>query len=68
MKFTKTLLQEVGLEPERLEMFNMSSSEGPSFAAAVEEMTKRAKELGPSPLRPKEGEKKAPSEGQQVAS
>jgi len=47
----KGLLAEVGLEPERLEMFNMGASDATKFAAAVEEMTKRAKELGPSPLR-----------------
>jgi F420-non-reducing hydrogenase iron-sulfur subunit len=44
-------LAEVGLEPERLEMFNMGASDATKFTAAVEEMTKRAKELGPSPLR-----------------
>jgi coenzyme F420-reducing hydrogenase delta subunit len=47
-------LVEVGLEPERLEMFNMGASDATKFTAAVEEMTKRAKELGPSPLRKRE--------------
>lgn len=53
MKFTKGLLKEIGIEPERLEMFNMSSSMAPAFAQAVEEMTRRALELGPSPLKRK---------------
>jgi F420-non-reducing hydrogenase iron-sulfur subunit len=44
-------LAEVGLEPERLEMFNMGASDATKFTAAVKEMTKRAKELGPNPLR-----------------
>lgn len=39
------------MEPERLEMFNMGASDATKFTAAVEEMTKRARELGPSPLR-----------------
>jgi coenzyme F420-reducing hydrogenase delta subunit len=40
----------MGIEPERLEMFNLSSSEGPRFAAICKEMTDRAYKLGPSPV------------------
>jgi coenzyme F420-reducing hydrogenase delta subunit len=47
----KKLLQEIGLEPERLDMFNLSSAEGPRFAEIVTEMNRRLKQLGPSPLR-----------------
>jgi coenzyme F420-reducing hydrogenase delta subunit len=48
----KQLLAEIGLEPERLEMFNLSSAEGTRFAAIVQEMSDRIRRLGPSPLRP----------------
>ena len=48
----KQLLEEIGLEPERLEMFNLSSAEGIRFAEIVTEMTDRLARLGPSPLRP----------------
>jgi coenzyme F420-reducing hydrogenase delta subunit len=48
----KELLGEVGLEPERLEMFNLSSAEGGRFAEIVTTMVQRLKQLGPSPLRP----------------
>ncbi len=41
---------QMGIEPERLEMFNLSSSEGPRFAAIAKEMTERAYQLGPSPV------------------
>jgi F420-non-reducing hydrogenase iron-sulfur subunit len=41
----------MGFEPERLEMFNLSSSEGPRFAAIAQEMAERAFKLGPSPVR-----------------
>jgi len=34
-------------------MFNMSASEGPKFAAAANEMTRRAQDLGPNPMRAK---------------
>ena len=47
----KQMLEEIGLEPERLEMFNLSSAEGTRFAEIVTEMNERIAQLGPSPLR-----------------
>jgi F420-non-reducing hydrogenase iron-sulfur subunit len=47
----KILLKEIGLEPDRLEMFNLSSAQGTRFAEIVTEMNTRLKRLGPSPLR-----------------
>ncbi len=47
----KKLLEEVGIEPERVEMFNIGASDAPLFASAVNEMTERARKLGPNPLR-----------------
>jgi len=44
-------MEEVGLEPERLEMYNISASNAPLFAQACNEMTERARKLGPNPLR-----------------
>jgi len=41
----------VGIEPERVEMFNMGASDAPLFAATCNEMTERAKNLGPNPLK-----------------
>jgi coenzyme F420-reducing hydrogenase delta subunit len=40
------------MEPERVAMYNLSSAQGPRFAEIAEEMTAKAKELGPSPLNP----------------
>ena len=48
----RQFLAEIGLEPERLEMFNLSSAEGPRFAEIVTTMVARIKLLGRSPLRP----------------
>ncbi len=45
------MLEEVGIEPERVEMFNMGASDAPLFAATCNEMTERAKRLGPNPLK-----------------
>ena len=47
----KKLLADIGLEPERLEFFHVPASAGPLFAQRAEEMTNRARELGPNPLR-----------------
>jgi coenzyme F420-reducing hydrogenase delta subunit len=48
----KALLGEIGIEPERLEMFNLSSAEGGRFAEIVTEMTGRVRRLGLSPIKP----------------
>ncbi len=47
----RQLLGEIGLEPERLEMFNLSSAEGTRFAEIATTMVARIKRLGRSPLR-----------------
>ena len=49
--YAKTLLEQVGLEPDRLEMYFLSSAEGVRFAEIATEMTERARRLGPNPLR-----------------
>jgi F420-non-reducing hydrogenase iron-sulfur subunit len=46
--YVKRLLEEVGINPDRVEMFNLSSAMGGRFAEIVEEMTKRIKEIGPA--------------------
>jgi coenzyme F420-reducing hydrogenase delta subunit len=51
VKYTKKLLAEVGLEPERLEIYFLSSAEGARFAEIATEMTERARQLGPNPLK-----------------
>ena len=45
--YVKRLLEEVGTNPQRVEMFNLSSAMGGRFGEIVEEMTQRIKELGP---------------------
>jgi F420-non-reducing hydrogenase iron-sulfur subunit len=45
------LMREIGLLPERLQMFNLSSAQGSRFAEIVTEMHERVRELGPSPIR-----------------
>jgi hypothetical protein len=51
VNYAKKLLAQVGLEPERLEMFFLSSAEGAHFAQIATEMPERARRLGPNPLK-----------------
>lgn len=45
------LLDTLGIGGQRLQMYNLSSSDGPMFARFAEEMEIRILELGPSPIR-----------------
>jgi coenzyme F420-reducing hydrogenase delta subunit len=45
------LLSHIGLEPERMHMFNMSAAMAGEFVEAAKEMVERVSTLGPSPLR-----------------
>jgi len=47
----KTIIQQFGIEPERLRLEWISASEGEKFAATVRDMVQQIKQLGPSPLR-----------------
>lgn len=47
----RELLQEIGLEGDRVRMYNLSSGEGPTFAAYAREMTEHIKALGPNPFK-----------------
>ena len=49
--YVKKVLQDLGIEPERVEMFNLSAGEGPRFAEIAREMVERVKALGPSPVK-----------------
>lgn len=46
----KTIMKSLGLEEERLEVHWIGADEGRKFAATVDAMVKKLKQLGPSPL------------------
>jgi coenzyme F420-reducing hydrogenase delta subunit len=58
IKQAKALLKEVGIEPERVEMFNVGASDAGLFAKACDEMAARAVKLGPTALKKARGEAK----------
>jgi len=49
----RNILRQIGLEPERVAFYNLSSAEGPRFAQIASELTERIRALGPNPLRRK---------------
>jgi coenzyme F420-reducing hydrogenase delta subunit len=51
--YARQLLTEIGLEAERVCMFNMSSAMANGFSNAASEMNERITTLGPNPLRSK---------------
>ena len=50
VSYARSLLQEIGLEPDRVRMFNMSSAMAQAWADAVTEMDATVQRLGPNPL------------------
>ena len=45
------ILNAIGIGGERVQMYNLSSSEGPRFAQIAVEMDERIRELGPNPIK-----------------
>ena len=45
------ILDAIGIGGERVQMFNLSSSDGPLFAKYANEMNERIKKLGPNPIK-----------------
>jgi coenzyme F420-reducing hydrogenase delta subunit len=51
VKYTKKILDDIGINGERLEMFNLSAAMGVKFAEIVNIMNERIKKLGPNPIK-----------------
>ena len=45
------ILESIGIGGERVQMYNLSSSEGPKFARFAKEMTEKITALGPNPIK-----------------
>ena len=51
MKLLRKLLEEMGVEPQRIRFEYISASEGQKFAAVVTDFVSELKKMGPSPLK-----------------
>mgnify|MGYP001815646085 FL=1 len=47
----QNILNTIGIEGERAQMYNLSSSEGPRFAEYAREMDEKIRKLGPNPIK-----------------
>ncbi len=56
--FVQKLLEEIGIEPQRLSMVTMSAGMGTRFAQIANEFTQQIRELGPNPVKAREGSTK----------
>ena len=50
VEYVQKALEELGIEPERMQMYNLSSAQGARFAEIAEEMAEKIKALGPTPV------------------
>lgn len=51
VQYVKGILKAIGINPERLQMYNLSAAMGSRFSEITWEMTQRVRELGPSPVK-----------------
>jgi F420-non-reducing hydrogenase iron-sulfur subunit len=51
VEFARQLLEEIGLESQRLQMINISAAMAGEFTFAAAEITAEIQRLGPNPLR-----------------
>lgn len=53
VRAAKRILGAIGMDPGRVEMYNLSSSMGPKFAEIADEMVQKIKAIGPNPVKGK---------------
>jgi F420-non-reducing hydrogenase iron-sulfur subunit len=51
MKLLKRVLEQFGIESERVRLEWISASEGEKFATVVKDMVEQIRKLGPNPLK-----------------
>jgi F420-non-reducing hydrogenase iron-sulfur subunit len=51
IKLLKKVLEQFGIEPERVRLEWISASEGDKFAAVVKDMVEQIKKIGPNPFK-----------------
>ncbi len=51
VEYVQRVLEEIGVEKERIQMYNLSSAQGARFAEIANEMVEKIKDLGPTPVK-----------------
>jgi len=57
VNYTKNLLEEIGVEPERIRMVNIGAADARPFAEIMRNMVETIRRLGPARLRKETGVK-----------
>jgi F420-non-reducing hydrogenase iron-sulfur subunit len=60
----RNLIAQVGLNPDRIRMYNLAASDGPRFVEIAIEMTDNIRKLGPSPVNTKAGSEWPPQQSE----
>jgi coenzyme F420-reducing hydrogenase delta subunit len=50
VEYIQKILEDIGVEPRRLQMINVSAAMGGQFAWSAAELTAEIKRMGPNPL------------------
>jgi F420-non-reducing hydrogenase iron-sulfur subunit len=61
----KGILIALGINPERLQMYNLSAAMGGRFVEIAQEMTERVRALGPSPVTTGKGREFVEEQGEE---
>jgi F420-non-reducing hydrogenase iron-sulfur subunit len=61
----KRILIALGINPERLQMYNLSAAMGGRFVEIAQEMTERVRALGPSPVNTGQGREFVEEQGEE---
>jgi len=51
VQYVREVLKSIGINPERLRMYNLSAAMGGRFAEIAREMTEHIRQLGPNPVK-----------------
>jgi F420-non-reducing hydrogenase iron-sulfur subunit len=61
----KRILAALGINPERIQMYNLSAAMGGRFVEIAREMTGKVRALGPSPIKTGEGREFVEGQGEE---
>jgi F420-non-reducing hydrogenase iron-sulfur subunit len=61
--YIRKMLDEMGLEQDRVQMFNIAASDAPEFARVAKAVTEKIRALGPNPIKGTEAEARSSTTG-----
>ena len=65
VEHVRKILTALGINPERLQMYNLSAAMGGRFVEIAQEMTEKVRALGPTPVKTGEGQEFFEEQGEE---